>query len=216
MFNKFAVSNKFNIVLGLIAVFILILGTNRIDKRHFETAQEAVTSVYEDRVLAQDYIYKLNSLVYKKQLNYIYGSETVNISYNKEIETLINLFSKTKLILEESTTFKSLQNDFEHLKVQEKKYYNNLGYSKSFEIPIIETKIPMGDDIEAIKVDLNNLALIQVGESKSVLNIAQKSLDMSNLMSSMEVYFLLVIGIVVLVLTFYRVGQSTERNRIDN
>lgn len=209
MSKKNSFHSRLNIVLGLIAVFLLILGTNRIDKRHFETAQTAVTSVYEDRVLAQDYIYKLSSLIHKKQLNYQDGTETVNTSLNKEIETLINLFSETKLTVNESKTFSDFKKDYDLLKAKENRYYKDQEVVDNFEnTTATSLNTPLDDHLKALQSDLDNLALIQVGESRNVLSIAQKSLDMSNLMSSMEVYSLLVIGIIILVATFYRVGKS--------
>ena len=200
--------SRLNIVLGLIAVFLLILGTNRIDKRHFETAQTAVTSVYEDRVLAQDYIYKLSNLIHKKQLNFQNGSETVNNSINKEVQTLIDLFSETKLTINESKTFKDLKSDFESLKSKENSYYKSMKNIEFTDSTAPAAPTALYNELATLQSDLDNLALIQVGESKSVLSTAQKSLDMSNLMSSMEVYSLLVIGIIILVATFYRVGKS--------
>ena len=201
--------SRLNIVLGLIAVFLLILGTNRIDKRHFETAQTAVTSVYEDRVLAQDYIYKLSNLIHKKQLNFQNGTQTVNTSLNKEVETLINLFSETKLTVNESKTFSDFRKDYDRLKVKENRYYKDQATIENTENSTDASLItPLDANLKTLQSDLDNLALIQVGESRTVLNSAQKSLDMSNLMSSMEVYSLLVIGIIILVATFYRVGKS--------
>ncbi|AGC75872.1 hypothetical protein LX97_00556 [Nonlabens dokdonensis] len=208
MSKKNSFRSRLNIVLGLIAVFLLILGTNRIDKRHFEAAQTAVTSVYEDRVLAQDYIYKLSNLIHKKQLNFQNGSETVNNSINKEVQTLIDLFSETKLTINESKTFKDLKSDFESLKSKENSYYKSMKNIEFTDSTAPAAPTALYNELATLQSDLDNLALIQVGESKSVLSTAQKSLDMSNLMSSMEVYSLLVIGIIILVATFYRVGKS--------
>jgi len=208
MSKKNSFRSRLNIVLGLIAVFLLILGTNRIDKRHFEVAQTAVTSVYEDRVLAQDYIYKLSNLIHKKQLNFQNGSETVNNSINKEVQTLIDLFSETKLTINESKTFKDLKSDFESLKSKENSYYKSMKNIEFTDSTAPAAPTALYNELATLQSDLDNLALIQVGESKSVLSTAQKSLDMSNLMSSMEVYSLLVIGIIILVATFYRVGKS--------
>tara|TARA_R110002049_G_scaffold309202_1_gene518526 strand:+ start:1583 stop:2212 length:630 start_codon:yes stop_codon:yes gene_type:complete len=209
MSKTMTISNRINIALALVAVFLLILGTNRIDKRHFETAQNAVTSVYNDRVLAQDYIYKMNNLIHKKQRHLMDGSRTANTSTNKEIETLIALFSDTELTVNEVKTFKSFRSDFDNLKAKEAKYYENANAQGENRL-INETsfKTPFDEDLEALQTDLNNLALIQVSESKSIMEIAQKSLNVNKLMSSMEIYVLLVVGIIILVVTFYRIEKS--------
>jgi hypothetical protein len=132
----------------------------------------------------------------------------VNNSINKEVQTLIDLFSETKLTINESKTFKDLKSDFESLKSKENSYYKSMKNIEFTDSTAPAAPTALYNELATLQSDLDNLALIQVGESKSVLSTAQKSLDMSNLMSSMEVYSLLVIGIIILVATFYRVGKS--------
>ena len=69
--EKYNFRQKFNLALALLAVFFLILATNLVDRRHFETAQEALTSVYEDRVVAQHYIFEISTIVYQKEQQFI-------------------------------------------------------------------------------------------------------------------------------------------------
>lgn len=202
-------SNRINIVLALVAVFLLILGTNRIDKRHFETAQNAVKSVYKNRVLAQNYIYKMNNLIHKKQRHLMEGADVMNASVNKEIETLITLFSETKLTADELSTFENFTTDFENLKKKETRYFENKNTqteNQSNDRPSFKT--PFDENIEELQTDLNNLALIQVSETKHVLGFAQKSLNSNKLISNLEVYFLLIIGIIIMFFTFYRFKKS--------
>lgn len=209
MSKKMTISNRINIVLALVAVFLLILGTNRIDKRHFETAQNAVTSVYNDRVLAQDYIYKINNLIHKKQSQKTDASRSENASVNKDIETLIVLFSDTKLTANEAKTFKRFRNNFESLKEKEVKYFENTNAQVDNELPIKNSLIALfGEALNALQINLDNLARIQVSETKSILGVAQKSLNTNKMISSMEIYFLLGVGILILFFTFYRIGRS--------
>ncbi|MFC4689926.1 hypothetical protein ACFO5T_05750 [Dokdonia genika] len=206
------ISNRLNIVLALVAVFLLILGTNRIDQRHFETAQNAVKSLHNDRVVAQDYIYKLNNLIHKKQL-FPQDSGTSNQNINKEIETLITLFLETKLTTNEAKVFDDFKNDFFDLKAKEARYYSNsLSQVNSDALQQTNTGHPFEDNLAELQTDLDNLALIQVSESKTITGNAQKSLDVSNLMSSMELYFLLAIGIIILLVTFYRIDKVSKKS----
>ena len=203
------ISSRINIVLALVAIFLLIFGTNRIDKRHFETAQNAITSVYNDRVLAQDYIYKMNNLVHKKQIQLNEGSQTVNSNINNEIETYIALFADTKLTTNELKTFKRFRTDFENLKAKETKLLKNRNEYSDNESDDKNSLVNRFDeDIKALQTDLNNLSLIQVTETKNILGVAQKSLNTNKLISSMEIYLLLVVGIIILFFTFYRIGKS--------
>ncbi|MEY8847945.1 MCP four helix bundle domain-containing protein [Psychroserpens sp. XS_ASV72] len=193
MSKKNSFSNRINIGFALLVVFLLVFATNRIDKRHFETVQDTLTTVYEDRVVAQDYVYKMNNIMHQKQLQLKDSSKTDNQNnLNKEFATLIDVFSTTKLTPQESKTFEDLKKNFETLKTNESKD---------------NTKM-LASNINAIKTDLNNLALIQLTESKYKVGIAQKSLDTNNLMSTLEMVFLVLIGFIVQFALFYRVKKA--------
>lgn len=208
MSKKKTISSQINIVLALAAVFLLILGTNRVDKRHFETAQNAINSVYNDRVLAQDYIYKMNNLIHKKQRQLMEGSQAINSSPNKDIETLIALFSETELTRNELNTFNSFRTGFEKLKSKEARFNKKIKAQLNNELTDkFNNKNPFEEDLAALQKDLDNLALIQVSESKSVMGIAQKSLNSNQLLSTMEIYALLVVGIIIMAVTFYRIEK---------
>lgn len=193
MSKKIATSNRINIGFALLVVFLLVLATNRIDKRHFETVQNTLSTVYKDRVVAQDYVYQMNNIMYKKRLQLIDSSAVNNHdNLNKEFTTLIDVFATTELTRNELKTFNTLKHNFESLKTSE----SNANPKKRVE------------NIEAIKTDLDNLALIQVSESKARIGVAQKSLDTNNLMSTLEIIFLILIGIIVQFAFFYRVKKS--------
>ncbi|MBF4984339.1 hypothetical protein FNJ87_08380 [Nonlabens mediterrranea] len=209
MFKALTTSGRINITLGLLAVFLLILGTNRLDKRHFETAQSVVTSIYNDRVVAQDYIYKMNNLIHEKQHHYMQPSYTTNLNINKELDILINLFAGTELTANEDKTFQTFITNYELLKKKEETYFKKINeQSKLSSTGNSIYLIPFYEESEVLKSDLNNLAFIQVTESKNIIGIAQKSLNNNQLISSMEIYSLLVIGIIILVIIFYRIEKS--------
>ena len=200
MFKKSSFSSRLNTILAFLAVFLLILGTNRIDKRHFDIAQNALITVYKDRVLAKDYIYKINNLVHEKEDHF--EDESHNISIDKQIETLLNLFSITKLTQNEVKAFESFKHNFEKIKSLEIQHYSKS--DRSTESNAL-TKKKFYDLIDALQTDLDNLALIQVSETKNITSVAQKSLDVNSVISNMEIYSLLIIGIVIIFIVFYRI-----------
>ncbi|WP_430468167.1 MCP four helix bundle domain-containing protein [Winogradskyella ouciana] len=198
MTKKTSTSNRVNIGFALATVFLLVLATNRIDQRHFETVQDTLTTVYNDRVVAQDYVYKMNNIMHNKRLQLLDSNTTENQNkLNKEFATLIDVFSTTKLTPKESKTFNDLKQNFETLKRNENKTEDQLNNKKLI------------DNLNTIETDLNNLALIQVSESKLKVGIAQKSLDTNNLMSNLEIGFLVFMGIIVQLVVFYRIRKSS-------
>lgn len=199
MSKKITVANRINIGLGLTMVFLLVLATNRIDKKHFDVVQNSITTLHKDRILAQDYVYKMNGIIYEKRL-ILADSNSTNIKkgLNKQFKTLIEVFSTTKLTINESKNFESLLENFERL--QKAETSNN----KSSEIEL--------DYLKAIKTDLDNLAMIQISESKNIIGLTQKSLNNKNLISKLEIGFLISIGIVLQIIIFYRVKKTNPKN----
>jgi hypothetical protein len=111
--------------LALTIVLLLVFATNRIDKKHFNTIQNAVTTLHTDRVVAQDFIYRMNTIVYQKHLDLL-DKSPVNYTLNKEFYTLLENFAETKLTFKEAKIFKKVEADFEKLMLKEKKVSEGL------------------------------------------------------------------------------------------
>ena len=194
-----SISNRVNVGLALSIVFLLVFATNRLDKRHFDTVQNTVLSLHTDRVIAQDFIYKMNAIIYNKQLSMLTESpSSVNHNLNRDFNLLIEKFSETKLTKKENRIFEKLKVDFNSLIDLENKNSENNN-------EIIE-------NINIIKSDLIELSEIQINESKNLTSIAQRSLDTNNVMSKLEIAFLVFIGLIIQFTIFYRVKKSkTEK-----
>jgi hypothetical protein len=192
--------NRINIGLALTIVFLLVFATNRIDKNHFETVQNALITLHTDRVVAQYFIFEMNTIIYKKQLHFIDGSPTnIHKSLNDEFYILIEGFSNTKLTPKEEIIFDELQIDFDKLILLEKKYLEGTA-----------EKNAIINNLNIIKTDLIQLSEIQTSESKHLTSIAQKSLDTNNLISNFEIGFLILIGLLIQFTIFYRVKKSKK------
>ncbi|PQJ81408.1 hypothetical protein [Polaribacter glomeratus] len=200
MATNFTSYNRINIGLALTIVFLLVYATNRIDNKHFETVQNALVTLHTDRIIAQDFIYKMNTIAYEKQLHYIDESHNnVHKNLNTDFYTLLEDFSNTKLTLKEATIFDELKIDFDKLILSEKKGLLN-STKKDAAINSLNT----------IKKDLINLSEIQISESKHLTSLAQKSLDTNNLISKFEIGFLILIGLLIQFTIFYRVKKSEK------
>ncbi|WP_026777397.1 hypothetical protein [Polaribacter sp. Hel_I_88] len=194
-----SISNRVNVGLALSIVFLLVFATNRLDKRHFDTVQNTVLSLHTDRVIAQDFIYKMNAIIYNKQLSMLTESpNSVNHNLNRDFNLLIEKFSETKLTKKENRIFEKLKVDFNSLIDLENENSDNNN-------EIIE-------NINIIKLDLIELSEIQINESKNLTSIAQRSLDTNNVMSKLEIAFLVFIGLIIQFTIFYRVKKSKKTN----
>lgn len=200
MAYKFTITQRINTALALATVFFLVLATNQIDKNHFETAQNTLKTVFEDRVVAQDYIHNINNIVFEKRLLLEKSEENYKPILNGELSKLINNFGNTKLTTDESKHYNLLQENFNKLE----KVFNAKPLDNNTKSSVLNLLIDMNDN-------LNSLSKIQLKESKYLTGVAQKSLDMNNLISNVEIALLIIIGIIFQLVIFYRNKKSTKR-----
>ncbi len=73
----YIIQQKMRAATVLAVVFGLILITNRLEKSYFSELQTAFTSVYQDRLVVERYIYQLAGLLHRKK-------ELTNESSQKE------------------------------------------------------------------------------------------------------------------------------------
>jgi aminopeptidase N len=172
-------SEKIRTVLGLIMVILLVFITNRLDQKHFEEVQEKLSSIYYDRVVAQDYLFDLSNAFHDRKMR-MANLEILNFNNDQEIDALIAKYEETTLTKKEKELFGRLKENIDDLKAQ--------GMIKR------ETA---NANIERIEVLLADLSDIQLKESKSLKIQAQDSLDSSNLMSNLEMALIIIFGIVL-------------------
>ena len=197
MFTRLTVLQRIQIGLVLAMAFLLVLGSNRLDQKHFSTIQNTVNSVYKDRVVVQDFIYQLNNIFHQKKLQlFVQKGLTDDRLPNKKVNELLANFGKTKLTSKEARMLNELNLQFEKLK----------GLESWFEEPNEEISgdvgTQMANTLDHIQIILDGLAQIQLDESGELTKLSNKSLGMDILLSKLEVGFLIIIGIVLLALIF--------------
>jgi len=173
-------SEKVRTVLGLVMIILLVFITNRLDKQHFEEVQSTITEIYEDRVVAQYDLFQLTNLIYNLEIR-VQNGEFVTLDKDGEIRRVLDEFEQTTLTKRESTVLGRLKDNLDKL-------------SGSEVIPQGQTTTTT---FERIHSNLEELADIQVRESKSLKIRAQDSLDSNNLMSYMEMIVIIIFGIVL-------------------
>lgn len=198
MFTKLSIPQRIQIGLVLAMAFLLVLGSNRLDQRHFSTVQTAVNSVYKDRVVVQDFIYKLNNIFHTKELRFILENDhTVVDTENQKAQNLLEDFSATKLTLKEKKVLGELNIQFDRLQKLEDQIIESPG---TLHTGVGDAAVKI---LKKIELNLDDLALIQLEESEQMTQLSNKSLGMNILLSKLEVAFLILIGIAMLALIFY-------------
>jgi len=200
MSQKLSTSNRIKIGFAFAIVFLLVLATNRFDKKRFETVENSLTSVYEDRLVVKGYIYTLNNIFHNQEKMLINQAEPYKInSYHNTVNSLLSSFEATRLTTEEKSTLRNLRDNFNKLADLELKHVStesdSLGVSESDQIKT---------QISRIQRNLDQLANIQQTEGENMTRFAKNSLNTSSLMSNIEIMLIILVGIIVQFIIFYR------------
>ena len=181
-------------VLGILMIFILIIATNLIDRNNFVRIKDSLETIYEDRLVAKDLIFKISKSVQEKELALAKLDSTFYLGRNKQvnidIETAINTFEGTKLTKKEAKVF----NDFK----------NNLAVLIESENSTPFEKSSYNSKILNVKENLYALSEIQMNEGKRQMSISKRAIDSIELFTQLEIYVLIFLGIVVQVIVIYK------------
>jgi hypothetical protein len=193
--------SKIKWIAAILLVFLIVLITNLIDRDHYKKLSYAVTTMYEDRLVAKDLLFDMSSIIQKKKM----AAVTLDTAFYKvsndvldtELDHLMVEYNITKLTNKEKVAFKLLQKDVASLREKER----NL--SSSNKAQIIQ-------HIEDLEKHLYTLSKIQVQEGRRQLSISQSSKDSLNLFTQVEVIFLIVTAVLIQVIIFYKPKSTAE------
>lgn len=188
---------------ALIIVFLLILATNMIDNHHFTVVKKSITSIYEDRLMAKNYIYRISRHLETKRNILQTGkweeASNINALANDSIRTLIEKYATTRLTEIESRHFSSLQTSLNQLFKHEENFGEN---------EIINQEMHLMNTTEGYYAEifkyLDVLSEIQIKEGKRELVFSNKTIDSSNFISKIEIIVLILIGILLQLLIFLK------------
>ncbi|RYC50115.1 hypothetical protein DN53_07055 [Flagellimonas olearia] len=173
---------------------MLVLASNLLDRKYFSTIQETVKSIYDDRIVVQDYIYQLQDMAHEKEIAFIKGE---NLEENKDIKVLLNDFSKTKLTRDEARLLKQLDHQFSGLEPLE--------LAISTKTVSQAEKVKALDQLDRIHKTLDGLEKIQLEQGGVLTQLSEKNLRVNKMLSNLEIAFLTIIGVSILILVFYPV-----------
>lgn len=90
MLKSLTFSQKIRSAFAIATVFVLVLATNQLDKQYYDSIKETMQTIHEDRLVAKGYLYDLNNIFYKKQIDALRNDGySSNSKQNEEISLLI-------------------------------------------------------------------------------------------------------------------------------
>lgn len=173
---------------GILAVIMaLILINNISERRRFKQLEKSISSIYQDRLLVESYIFKLyNNL--QQQNDCLLGEQPQALDnqlseLKQEREKLLSLYAQTYLTSEEEDHFNALKTSLAKFD------QTNINATKS------ET------NLEAIE-HLNALSNIQTNEGASLWNKSESIILGSLTSSQFEMAIIICLGIIIQALVF--------------
>lgn len=158
----YSIQNKMAASGVLLLLCLLVLFSNYIDRDHSNHVKKSIRTLYEDRLLPEDYILKMTHDVYQIKEAMNAPESDRNQAHSRiasslsDMSTLCNAYLKTKLTESESIKFTELSKMIDEYKSS---------HSHS-----IENK---WEDADKALVLLNELSAIQLEESKRIMERAE-------------------------------------------
>ena len=179
----YSIKNKMMASLALLTLCVLVLVSNYLDRTHTEHVKNAIATLYEDRLIAEDYILKMTVTVY--QLREIVHADVSEAAKTDMVRKLVNEFNtcyavyiKTKLTTTEKSTANELLISFKAL--EQKSAANNYALT---------------NDTDKALLLLAKLSTVQLEESKLIMKKAES--EYANMKASSQFAFTIIIIILV-------------------
>lgn len=186
IFKKMGITaqNKIKIATLLFSVLVLIILTNLQERSTISRLNNAVTSMYEDRVVVGNYILTLSD--YIEEVIHILQSDSsdkiqVTKSVLANIDTMNVLYDKTYLTDTEMQNFNQFKGLCDHIKT---------------DIQSANTANALEKSLEAQKI-LRVLSSIQVEESKNKLDEVLSITNTRSVLSYLEIIVIIIIAALV-------------------
>ena len=196
--------NKIKWILGILLVFVLIVITNLIDRNNFVRVRDSVVTIYEDRLVAKELIYKMSKSVNDKEIALVANDSNFFIEKNPKVNTQIkgflSRFEETKLTQDESGIFEDLKSNFNSLFNSEHSSLDKNLENNSVSLAIISD----------IKDNLDDLSKIQINEGSKQMAISKKAINTVELFTQIEIYLLVFLAIVIQIIVIYNQKKNNS------
>jgi len=199
------IRRKGSAALLLTAVFFVLFVTNLIDSKNVTRLGTSFSSVYEDRLLVESYIYRMSENLFRKKIMVdtcnnqasAMRIRPVLADFNQSISYIIADYEKTRLTEDETLYFKRLRENVMSLAKLEEEYLSSAG---PIQVSVIREMIDK--QFNEASANLDRLSAIQISEGKRLNERSKKIVAGSFLLTKLETAVLVAIGLIVLVLAF--------------
>lgn len=185
----FSIKNRLGASIVLLALCLLVLLSHYLDRLHTENVKSSISTLYEDRLIVEDYILKMTRNIY--QIREISNTDDYHLKERDvkkmigEINSIYSIFIKTRLTKNEKSTAEEL-----------------ISQIKELEQNVFSDKNTVSLHTDTILLSLNKLSQIQLDESKLIMKQAEAQYSKIKTSSQFAFAIIIIILIVLQVLVF--------------
>ncbi|MBA4241755.1 MAG: hypothetical protein C0448_13595 [Sphingobacteriaceae bacterium] len=200
----YAIRHKGKIALLLLIIIFLGIFSSQTYNDNISKIGDSFSEVYSDRIIAQDYIYKMVKILHK--VEFVLSQPFTDDLEKKilftaddrlEISLLLENYEHTKLTAKEKVIFNEFKNNILVMIAFEKKYLNEHNYDVRENIFKSQTYY-----LNQSLNQLDKLSEIQISRVKDLNEKSQKSVSFSTLLNQFDWALLIIIGIAIQMLIF--------------
>lgn len=185
---------------------MLILVTNLIDKDSFKRVNQAIESIYEDRLVVSEMLFDISNEMFKKELAF----KLVDTSYYEElykkrrikISDILSKYKNTKLTDEEARIFEKLQLNLENIREAEDEFIKS-GFTETGDLD---------KHIQSAQNYLADLSEIQVKQGKKQVELSKKDMGLVELFTKIEIYILVILAVFMQITIMYKPKKSSGKS----
>lgn len=189
----YSLKNKLTASIVLLALCLLVLLSNYLDRLHTENVKNSISTMYEDRLIVEEYIFKMTQNTYqiREALNTatVDNDEKIVKKFTDNIKNTFDSFSKTRLTEKEKLTADELK----------------LQISELNKILLSNNKVSLKYTDEILNT-LNKLSEIQLDESKLIMKQVED--QYASIKASSEFAFAIIIVILIVLQILVFSGES--------
>ncbi|HET8860257.1 MCP four helix bundle domain-containing protein [Marivirga sp.] len=195
MHFSYFVQQKLKLASAIAIILVIVLINNRWENNNINELGETFGSVYKDRLVVENYIFKLASATHEKkylltQYKVKQSSEIKSeiASINTEIDFLLKDYQTTFLTVGEQEVFKNLLRNNDQLRAIEE--------NPEFEIAHLNTLYDKNI------IMLNKLSKIQMKEGEALYKNSRSIVTSNASLSYLELGLLIILGLITQALIF--------------
>lgn len=189
----YSLKNKLTASIVLLALCLLVLLSNYLDRLHTENVKNSISTMYEDRLIVEEYIFKMTQNIYqiREALSTatVENDEIIVKKFTDNIKNTFDSFSKTRLTEKEKLTADELK----------------LQISELNKILLSNNKVSLKYTDEILNT-LNQLSEIQLDESKLIMKQVED--QYASIKASSEFAFAIIIVILIVLQILVFSGES--------